>query len=58
MNEKVKKTYEAPQLEEFDCRVEKGFAPSSKLDMSSNGGSIEGRRNIGNWNGEGHDVFT
>ena len=57
MNEKVKKTYEVPQLEEFDCRVEKGFAPSSDLDVSSNGSSVEGRRSAGHW-GEGNNVFT
>ena len=42
--EKEKKNYVVPQLEEFDCRVEKGFALSG-LGMEEGKGkrSVEGR---------------
>ena len=53
MNNKKKKDYEAPQLTEFDCRVERGFAGSTtKETQSVSGGSPENyTRGTGNENG-------
>jgi len=54
----MKKSYEVPQLEKFDCRVEKGFA-SSGLGKGEGEGSksVEGRQNAGGW-GENGAIWT
>ena len=52
-----KRIYEAPQLTQFRCRVEKGYTTSADSNMlglgnqSQGSSTLEGRRNGGNWGG-------
>ena len=50
MNNKKKKDYEAPQLTEFDCRVERGFAGSTTEESRSmsSGSPEDYKRGTGN----------
>ena len=58
MNEKTKKTYEVPQMTEFECRVEKGFTGSGLGNGEGEGSkTLEGRRNAGGW-GENGAIWT
>ena len=54
MKEKKKKNYEAPQIEKFGCRVEKGFTNSGLgLDETEGNRNIETRQGVGGWGTNG-----
>ena len=52
MMKKPVRTYEVPQLTEFDCKVEKGFTGSG-VGVSNSGRAVEGRESTGGWGLDG-----